>query len=166
MIWWLTILSTVHIPMVNTVEWRNAERIVFWIKRSVSESTLAVASSMHITWNQTIMEIKYRKWIMWNVRHTWELSNRARARQSNCFCPTENSLPRSWTSVDKPIGHLAIVSRKWQRSKDFHSCRSEYWPIGSKFSRTVPLKMNGSWGMMASRDLLRNLMEFKMNGTS
>ena len=65
-----------------------------------------------------------KMWQRWFI-FTCELSNKARARHNNCFWPTENILPRSRTSVDKPFAHLAMVSLKWQRCSDCHNCVSE-----------------------------------------
>ena len=152
-----SMMVSVRWAMVSTVLDWNARRMVCWINRSVSRSTLAVASSTHITFKRT-----RQNWII-HLRfceeddaemngNTLALRSKALARQINCFWPVESNLPRSRTSVDRPP-QLETRSARWHSSSAFHSSRSVNCPVGSKFSPIVPLKMKGSCGMMAIRDL-------------
>ena len=108
----------------------NLERIVSWIKLSVSISTLAVASSSTI-----ILEFR----------------SIARARQSSCLWPVENTDVASETCVSSPSSHLADRTNRASctASRASQSSSVEWFPKGSRFSRIDPMKRKGCWGIIA-----------------
>lgn len=108
---------------------------------------------------------------------------RARARHSSCLWPTERDFPLSPTAASNPpdkqqgkrrdkifsvhsfthinninMTHAPILrtmSPRWHCSKASSSRCSRWRPQGSRFSLTEWENKKGSWGMMASLDLLR-----------
>ena len=101
------------------------------------------------------VDIKHNVYSGWPPIHcaqTLARVSKALAKHISCRWPTENSRPRSPTSDPRPPRRWTTVAR-WQRSSRAHNSASERAPVGSRFKRTEPLKRNGSWGMMAKRDL-------------
>ena len=101
------------------------------------------------------VDIKHNVYSGWPPIHgtqTLARVSKALAKHISCRWPTENSRPRSPTSDPRPPRRWTTVAR-WQRSSRAHNSASERALVGSRFKRTEPLKRNGSWGMMAKRDL-------------
>ena len=97
--------------MVNTVQWANSVRIDCCISVSVRGSTLVVASS--------------------------SISRIARARQINCFWPTEKSLLDE-TGVSSFEDNELTFAFSCTFSSESHNCESDFSLKGSRLRRMVP----------------------------
>mmetsp|Transcript_6912 Transcript_6912/g.24943 ORF Transcript_6912/g.24943 Transcript_6912/m.24943 type:complete len:370 (+) Transcript_6912:1295-2404(+) len=118
--------------IVSTVQSLKAILMVFWIRVSVSPSTLLVASS-----RIRILDLRIR----------------ALAMQSSCFWPTERLPPPSSMLESKPFlsGSSWMVDFRPDSLSAFQISASPSVSLkGSRLLLTVPEKMTGSWGTSES----------------
>mmetsp|Transcript_25960 Transcript_25960/g.77538 ORF Transcript_25960/g.77538 Transcript_25960/m.77538 type:complete len:237 (-) Transcript_25960:1589-2299(-) len=119
--------------IVSTRQPFTSSLSTFWMRWSLSGSTLAVASS----------------------RHSTDVSlSRALARHSTCRSPTEKLRPPSATSEPRPPPKDSTNSRREQLRSASQSPSSATAPKGSRFLRRSPEKRMGSCGTMVT--LLRS----------
>mmetsp|Transcript_22585 Transcript_22585/g.38586 ORF Transcript_22585/g.38586 Transcript_22585/m.38586 type:complete len:259 (-) Transcript_22585:1086-1862(-) len=117
--------------IVRIVHLEKVSRIVCWIRRSVSRSTLAVASSRHR--------------ILASLRM-------ARVRHSSCRWPTLKLPPPSATGASSFMGSSAMRSCMLLCFSALQIIASVNWSKGSRLDRMVPWNSSGSCGMMVSFD--------------
>lgn len=104
---------------------------VFCMKSSVFMSTFAVASS------RTMIRFLFRM---------------VRARQINCFWPTENTELTSLMSEFRPSFKPFTCDFKSVSSSTCQSCSSLYSSNGSRLRLIVPVKRKGYYGIMPMLD--------------
>mmetsp|Transcript_42749 Transcript_42749/g.79157 ORF Transcript_42749/g.79157 Transcript_42749/m.79157 type:complete len:285 (-) Transcript_42749:775-1629(-) len=127
----LSMIVLTRCAMVIMVLPSNASRSVRCISRSVSKSTLLVASSR---------------------RRTRHFRRRARPRHSSCLWPCDRLSPYSATVPLSPSGMASTAALIPHPSRADHSSLSSYSSNGSKFDRIVPENRTGFWGMIPSFD--------------
>lgn len=116
-----TVLRRWAIIIIEALE--NLVLIVSWISASVSTSTDAVTSS---------------------ITNILDCLKRALPKHKSCFCPTlKFSLPSEMKKF-KPSWKDETKVLRWQSSKHFQICSSEYWFQGSRLKRIEPAKRIGS----------------------
>mmetsp|Transcript_31750 Transcript_31750/g.80969 ORF Transcript_31750/g.80969 Transcript_31750/m.80969 type:complete len:224 (-) Transcript_31750:3367-4038(-) len=113
--------------MMSVVVAANASRMATWMALSVSRSTLAVASS-----SMRILD--------------WR--SMARAMQNSWRWPSEKLAPPSTTLASSLSSSAEMAACRPTLSSTSHSAVSACALKGSRFLRTLPLNMKGSWGMM------------------
>ena len=114
--------------MISTVEFEKLCFSFCWITLSVSRSTLAVASSS----TKILVYLKI-----------------ALAKQINYFWPTENKLLLSETTVSSFSFMMSMWSNIPTSFKTFQIISSFFSLKGSRFSRILPCRRKGDWGMRA-----------------